>query len=163
MNWLLPGVSSVLETTIAYEQVAVDLTAWVARMEPDPYLKQAYQFGVLEDFDHLYRYANLYEMIEHRKAESIVDGLTEVMPGRPTRLHHRDPVDNVRDPYAKGPDRPALQVARADDHVGGTADHELLHEHRPHLHGADRPSALPGDRAHRGGARHPLRVAGGPG
>ncbi|MET7443578.1 hemerythrin domain-containing protein, partial [Streptomyces sp. NPDC005568] len=101
VNWLLPGVSSVLETTIAYEQVAVDLTAWVARMEPDPYLKQAYQFGVLEDFDHLYRYANLYEMIEHRKAESIVDGLTEVMPGRPTRFHHRNPVDNVRDPYAK--------------------------------------------------------------
>jgi hypothetical protein len=101
VNWLLPGVSSVLETTIAYEQVAVDLTAWVARMEPDPYLTQAYQFGVLEDFDHLYRYANLYEMIEHRKAESIVDQLTEVMPGRPTRFHHRDPVDNVREPYDK--------------------------------------------------------------
>ncbi|MER6143664.1 hypothetical protein ABT174_27070 [Streptomyces sparsogenes] len=99
VNWLLPGVSSVLETTIAYEQVAVDLTAWVARMEPDPYLKQAYQFGVLEDFDHLYRYANLYEMIEHRKAEEIVQGLTEVMPGRPTPYHHRDAVDNVRDPY----------------------------------------------------------------
>lgn len=99
VNWLLPGVSSVLETTIAYEQVAVDLTAWVARMEPDPYLKQAYEFGVLEDFDHLYRYANLYEMIEHRKAEKIVDQLTEVMPGRPTYLHHRDPVDNVREPY----------------------------------------------------------------
>ncbi|WP_262706345.1 MULTISPECIES: hypothetical protein [Streptomyces] len=99
VNWLLPGVSSVLETTIAYEQVAVDLTAWVARMEPDPYLTQAYQFGVLEDFDHLYRYANLYEVIEHRKAEKIVDGLTEVMPGRPTPMHHRDPVDNVREPY----------------------------------------------------------------
>jgi hypothetical protein len=41
----------VLETTIAYEQVAADLTAWMARMEPDPYLKQAYQFGVPEDFD----------------------------------------------------------------------------------------------------------------
>ncbi|TDC87042.1 hypothetical protein E1292_47140 [Nonomuraea deserti] len=99
VNWLLPGSASVLETTIAYEQVAVDLTAWVARMEPDAYLKQAYQFGVLEDFDHLYRYANLYEMIEHRKAEKIVDQLTEVMPGRPTYLHHRDPVDNVREPY----------------------------------------------------------------
>ncbi|MET7905049.1 hypothetical protein ABZS86_27730 [Streptomyces sp. NPDC005355] len=99
VNWLLPGVASVLETTIAYEQVAVDLTAWVARMEPDPYLTQAYQFGVLEDFDHLYRYANLYEMIEHRKAEEIVQGLTEVMPGRPTRFHHRHPVDNVREPY----------------------------------------------------------------
>ncbi|MEU3726294.1 hypothetical protein [Streptomyces sp. NPDC031705] len=101
VNWLLPGVSSVLETTIAYEQVAVDLTSWVARMEPDPYLRQAYEFGVLEDFDHLYRYANLYEMIEHRKAEAIVDGLTEVMPGRPTRMHHRDPADNVRDAYDK--------------------------------------------------------------
>ena len=99
VNWLLPGQSSVLETTIAYEQVAVDLTAWVARMEPDPYLTMAYQFGVLEDFDHLYRYANLYEMIEHRQAEKIVDALTEVMPGRPTRFHHRDPIDNVREPY----------------------------------------------------------------
>lgn len=99
VNWLLPGVASVLETTISYEQVAVDLTSWVARNEPDPYLRQAYEFGVLEDFDHLYRYANLYEMIEHRKAEKIVDQLTEVMPGRPTVLEHRDPVDNVRDPY----------------------------------------------------------------
>ncbi|MGI5163238.1 hypothetical protein ACQEU3_02655 [Spirillospora sp. CA-253888] len=99
VNWLLPGQASVLETTLSYEQVAVDLTAWIARMEPDPYLRQAYEFGVLEDFDHLYRYANLYEMIEHRKAEKIVDGLTEVMPGRPTIVEHRDPVDNLRDPY----------------------------------------------------------------
>src|SRR5918992_3667273 len=99
VNWLLPGSASALETTLAYEQVAVDLTAWVARMEPDAYLKQAYEFGVLEDFDHLYRYANLYEMIEHRKAEKVVDQLTEVMPGRPTKAHHRHPQDNVRDPY----------------------------------------------------------------
>src|SRR3954454_1804236 len=99
VNWLLPGLASVLETTLGYEQVAVDLTAWVARHEPDAYLKQAYEFGVLEDFDHLYRYANLYEMIEHRKAEKIVDQLTEVMPGRPTRMHHRHPFDNVREPY----------------------------------------------------------------
>jgi hypothetical protein len=99
INWLLPGQASVLETTIAYEQVAVDLTGWVARMEPDPYLKQAYEFGVLEDFDHLYRYANLYEMIEHRKAEKIVDGLTEIIPGRPTPIHHRHPADNLNEPY----------------------------------------------------------------
>ncbi|MBP2703807.1 hypothetical protein JOL79_08315 [Microbispora sp. RL4-1S] len=110
VNWLLPGVSSVLETTIAYEQVAVDLTAWVARMEPDDYLRQAYQFGVLEDFDHLYRYANLYEMIEHRKAEKIVDQLTEVMPGRPTAMHHRDPVDNVREPYDRATAAPISKL-----------------------------------------------------
>lgn len=110
VNWLLPGLASVLETTIAYEQVAVDLTAWVARMEPDPYLKQAYQFGVLEDFDHLYRYANLYELIEHRKAEKIVDNLTEVMPGRPTIRHHRHPDDNVREPYDKSSAAPISKL-----------------------------------------------------
>lgn len=102
VNWLLPGWSSVLETTLAYEQVATDLTAWVARQEPDPYLVQAYQFGLMEDFDHLYRYANLYEMIEHRKAEKIVDELTEVMPGRREAWYqHRHPYDNIREPYDK--------------------------------------------------------------
>ncbi|MEU8197158.1 hypothetical protein AB0C10_25560 [Microbispora amethystogenes] len=110
VNWLLPGLASVLETTIAYEQVAVDLTAWVARMEPDPYLRKAYEFGVLEDFDHLYRYANLYEMIEHRKAEKIVDQLTEVMPGRPTKMHHRHPADNVREHYDREKAKPVSKL-----------------------------------------------------
>lgn len=110
VNWLLPGTASVLETTISYEQVAVDLTSWVARNEPDPYLRQAYEFGVLEDFDHLYRYANLYEMIEHRKAEKIVHQLTEVMPGRPTTVEHRDPVDNLRDPYDRDTTAPISKL-----------------------------------------------------
>jgi hypothetical protein len=110
VNWLLPGTASVLETTISYEQVAVDLTGWVARNEPDPYLRQAYEFGVLEDFDHLYRYANLYEIIEHRRAEKIVDQLTEVMPGRPTIVEHRDPVDNLRDPYDRNAAAPISKL-----------------------------------------------------
>jgi hypothetical protein len=110
VNWLLPGSASPLETTISYEQVAVDLTAWVARMEPDPYLKQAYEFGVLEDFDHLYRYANLYELVQHRKAEKIVDGLTEVIPGRPTKFHHRHPADNVREPYDRSTVQPISRL-----------------------------------------------------
>jgi len=110
VNWLLPGTASVLETTISYEQVAVDLTGWEARNEPDPYLRQAYEFGVLEDFDHLYRYANLYEIIEHRRAEKIVDQLTEVMPGRPTIVEHRDPVDNLRDPYDRNAAAPISKL-----------------------------------------------------
>ncbi|MCF6476450.1 ferritin-like domain-containing protein [Nonomuraea sp. MG754425] len=110
VGWLLPGSSSVLETTIAYEQTAVDLTAWAARMEPDPYLKQAYQFGLLEHFDHLYRYANLYETIEHRGADKIVGRLTEVTPGRPTYLQHRDPLDNVRQPYDRSVTEPLSRL-----------------------------------------------------
>jgi PAS domain-containing protein len=122
VNWLLPGLNTVLETTLGYEQNAVDLTAWVARNEPDPYLRQAYEFGVLEDFDHLYRYANLYEMVERRKAEKVVDALTEVMPGRPTVVEHRHPYDNVRDPYDKNLATPlsklhALTIVAAEQQV----------------------------------------------
>lgn len=96
VNWLIPGNQSVLETTIAYEQVAVDLTAWMCRNEPDPYVKQVFDFGLLEDFDHLYRYANLLEMKQGIKAEKLVGKYTEIMPGRPTVEEHRHPFDDVR-------------------------------------------------------------------
>ena len=36
VNWLIPASESVLEITIGYEQVAVDLTAYLARTEKDP-------------------------------------------------------------------------------------------------------------------------------
>jgi hypothetical protein len=101
INWLTPGDESTLENTIAYEQVAVDLTAFVARTEPDPYLKQTFEFGLLEDFDHLYRYANLLDLLEGKKAEQITQGLTEIMPGRPTIAEHRHPYDEMRAHYDK--------------------------------------------------------------
>lgn len=93
-----------LEVTIGFEQVAVDLTAWLARTEPDPYIKQALDFALLEDFDHLYRYANLMEFTEGKKAEAVVKNFTEIMPGRPTMLEHRHPFDSVRNHYGKNAD-----------------------------------------------------------
>ena len=96
INWLSPGNETPLETTIGYEQVAIDLTAWLAQNEPDPYVKQTLDFGLLEDFDHLYRYANLYELINGQRAEELTRDLTEIMPGRPTIVEHRHPVDDVR-------------------------------------------------------------------
>jgi rubrerythrin len=98
MNWLIPGNETTLEVTLGYEQVAVDLTSWVAQNEPDAYLRQVYEFGLLEDFDHLYRYANLYDLLEGKKAEKIVGALTEITPGRPTIFEHRDPRDEIRRP-----------------------------------------------------------------
>jgi rubrerythrin len=98
VNWLIPGDETTLEVTLGYEQVAVDLTAWVAQNEPDAYLRQVYEFGLLEDFDHLYRYANLYDLLDSKKAEKIVGGLTEITPGRPTIFEHRDPRDEIRRP-----------------------------------------------------------------
>jgi len=99
VNWMIPGSESTLEVTIGYEQVAVDLTSWLARHEPDPYLKKVYEFALLEDFDHLYRYANLMDLTgERRKAEQITGDLTEILPGRPTIFQHRDPHDELRRP-----------------------------------------------------------------
>lgn len=96
VNWLIPGQESTIEVTIGYEQVAVDLTAWVAQNEPDAYARQVYEFGLLEDFDHLYRYANLLDLMEGGKAARIVGQATEITPGRPTAIEHRHPFDDVR-------------------------------------------------------------------
>src|SRR3954471_3602806 len=89
VNGLNPGDQSPLETTIGYEQVAVDLTAWLARHEPNAGIKQALDFALLEDFDHLYRYANLYDLLDEGNASDLTQSLTEITPGRPTYAHHR--------------------------------------------------------------------------
>ena len=52
---LKPADESLLEHTIGYEQLAVDLTAIFAQRESDKYVKMAMDFALLEDFDHLYR------------------------------------------------------------------------------------------------------------
>jgi hypothetical protein len=96
INGLNPGDQTPLETTIGYEQVAVDLTAWLARNEPDLMLKQALDFALLEDFDHLYRYANLYDLLDGKDASELTQSLTEITPGRPTVIEHRHPHDDLR-------------------------------------------------------------------
>ena len=93
---LKPIDETLLETTIGYEQLAVDLTAILAQREPDPYAVQVMNLALLEDFDHLYRYADLLEMERGIHAERLVGEYTEIMPGRPTIAEHRDPRDSVR-------------------------------------------------------------------
>lgn len=93
---LKPLDETILETTIGYEQLAVDLTAEMAQKEPNPFVKAQLDFALLEDFDHLYRYANLLDMEEGVHAERLVGGYTEITPGRPTISEHRHPKDDVR-------------------------------------------------------------------
>jgi rubrerythrin len=99
INWLLPPDQSPLETTIAYEQVAIEVTASVAQHEPDEYLAQVYRFGMLEDFDHLYRYSALLDRVEGKDANNITQCYTDIAAGRPTADEHRHPDDNLRDHY----------------------------------------------------------------
>jgi rubrerythrin len=99
VNWLIGADHSPLETTIAYEQVAIDVTAAVAMNEPDKYLAQVYRFGLLEDFDHMYRYSALLDRLEGKDANNILQSYTDILPGRPTIDEHRHPADNLRKPY----------------------------------------------------------------
>src|SRR5437763_14613132 len=93
VNWLNPPDQSPLETTIGFEQVAIEVTASIAEVEPDPYLAQVYRFGLLEDFDHMYRYAALLDRVEGKDANALLQGYTDIRPGRPTIIEHRDPRD----------------------------------------------------------------------
>lgn len=95
---LKPKDETVLETTIGYEQLAVELTAMLAMREPDKTVKAALDFALLEDFDHLYRYADLLDIEQGVHAEELVGELTEIMPARPTITHHRYPFDEVKKP-----------------------------------------------------------------
>lgn len=110
INWLSPGDESPLETTIGYEQVAVDLTAFLAANVPDPYVKQVFDFGLLEDFDHLYRYSNLLQMTEGTKAEQLTGKLTEITPGRPTIREHRHAFDDIRQPINRNASDPLTKL-----------------------------------------------------
>lgn len=92
---LKPMDETVLMHTIGYEQLAVDLTALMARNEPDEYVRASLDFALTEDFDHLYRYADLLDVEQNVRADLLTGGLTEIMPGRPTISEHRYPFDDV--------------------------------------------------------------------
>src|SRR3954470_1357517 len=99
VNWLNPPDQSPLETTIGFEQTAIEITAAVAQREPDPYLSQVYRFGMLEDFDHLYRFSALYDRVCGGDANNIIQSYSDIIPGRPTVVEHRDPADDLRESY----------------------------------------------------------------
>jgi len=110
---LKPVDETVLEHTIGYEQLAVDLTAHLAKRVCNADLKNALDFALLEDFDHLYRYADLLDFYCGEKAENLVGRYTEIMPGRPTIAHHRHPYDSIRRPM-KAENPPVIDLLAAN-------------------------------------------------
>lgn len=99
VNWLLSPDHSPLEMSIAYEQACVELTAAVAQNEADEHQAQTYRFVVLDDLDHLYRFSALIDRLEGKDANNILQGYTDIVPGRPTRFQHYSPATAGRKPY----------------------------------------------------------------
>lgn len=109
ISGLKPIDETDLETTIAYEQLAIDLTAILAKHTKDDRVKDALNFALLEDFDHLYRFANLLEIEQGIDANTLTGGYTEITPARPTIAEPRHPFDEINnhisaeiaDPFTK--------------------------------------------------------------
>ena len=113
LSHLKPADETPLEHTIGYEQLAVDLTAQLAKRVTDGGVRHALNFALLEDFDHLYRYADYLDMTTGQKAEELVGRYTEIMPGRPTVAHHRHPYDSIRFPMTD-PKCPVIDMLAAN-------------------------------------------------
>jgi hypothetical protein len=124
VNWLNPGDQSVLETTIGFEQVAIEVTASVAQSEPDAYLAQVYRYGLLEDFDHMYRYSALMDRMEGKDANSILQSYTDILPGRPTVVEHRHPADELRRPYQRHAAHPLSKLNALTIMAGENQTHD---------------------------------------
>src|SRR3569623_2168949 len=110
VNWLNPPDQSPLETPNGFEQTAIEVTAWVAQQETDPYLAQAYRFGMLEDFGHLYRFTALMDRVMGLDANTILQSYTDIRPGRPTEVEHRAPDDDIRVPYDRATALPLTKL-----------------------------------------------------
>jgi hypothetical protein len=117
INWLIGADHSPIETTIGYEQTAIEVTASVAKLEEDEYLAQGYRYALLEDFDHLYRYSALLDRLEGKDANNITQGYTDIVPARATFFHHRAPEHDLLEPY--GPDATLATKLHALTLTGG--------------------------------------------
>ena len=129
INWLTPACQTVLETTLGYEQVAVDLTAWLAQNEPDEYVKETFNFGLLEDFDHLYRYSQWAYMTEGENPDNILQHMTDVVIGRPTQNHHNCNAVRLRDHYDRQTASPQTKVNIMTLVAGEQQTHNFYAEH----------------------------------
>lgn len=129
VNWLAPANQSVLDTTLGYEQVAVDLTAWLAQNEPDDYVKETFDFGLLEDFDHLYRYSQWAYLTEGTNPNLILQDKTDVVLGRPTQNHHNCNGARVRKHYDKTTTSPITKVNILTLLSGEQQTHNYYAEH----------------------------------
>lgn len=94
---LLPACPPV-ERAVRLEAAQASLTAALYRMKGARAVRPALAFYLIEETDRLYRFANLMDVEQEKPAESVLDGLCEITPGRPCAAQHRDPMDAAFEP-----------------------------------------------------------------
>ena len=79
-------------------------------------MAQVYRFGLLEDFDHLYRFSALMDRVAGGDANYIIQNYTDIMPGRPTSQEHRAPEDDLREHYVSAQADPLTKIHAIHHH-----------------------------------------------
>jgi hypothetical protein len=92
-------------------------------------VKETFDFGLLEDFDHLYRYAQFAYMREGVEPNDIVHGQTDVITGRPTQFHHNCNALRLRKHYDKDKTSPQTKVNILTVLSGEQQTHNFYAEH----------------------------------
>ena len=107
---LHPSNLTLLERTISLEQLTIDLTATLAQRESIIPFIAALKFVLTENVDHLYRFSNLLSLETQIKAENLVGGYTEILPGRPLCMQHRHPYNEIHKSLAYDPNTPTTYL-----------------------------------------------------
>lgn len=94
-------------------------------------MREALNFGLLEDFDHLYRYAELLDYLEGIDATTITQGKTDIIPGRPTAEHHNDPEVRLLKHYETNRALPLSKLHILTLLSGEQQTHNFYKEHGP--------------------------------
>jgi len=79
--WLDPSEQTPLERSLEFEQLAIEITASLVLAEPDPRVARAIRSGLVEDFDHLARYAAFMLRVEGRSANALIQSHLDLLPG----------------------------------------------------------------------------------
>ena len=159
VNWLNPADQTPLETTIGFEQVAIEVTASVAQKRAGPLSRPGLPVRAARGLRPPLPLLGAHGPLEGKDANTLVQSYSDIVPGRPT-------VDRAPAPAGRPPRGPTIaaqaaadhQAPRPDHHGRGAPDARLLHDDRPDVRRSDRPPALRRDRLDRGAARHPVRV-----
>ncbi len=107
---LLGADHSLLELSVSCKQCSIEVTAALARQEPDAGVAAALRFSLIEEFDHLYRLVALLDRVEGQDANNLLQSYTDILPGRPTILQHRAPQDDLRRPCDAATARAATRI-----------------------------------------------------
>lgn len=107
---LCPADQSPLETAIGFAQASIEVIASMAIAEPDVELQNVYRSALLENLDQLYRSAALYDRLEGKDPNTLIQSYTDILQGRASAGVHRAPHEDLHAPYDRATASPASKL-----------------------------------------------------